>query len=76
MVARLEKTQGGFAIPLTAEMAEALQLREGSAVEVSPVAAPAEEPHSPGPYASVEEVMAIYRELEPEYREVFRELAK
>ena len=79
MGARLEKTQDGFTIPLTAEMVEALQLTEGSAVDVSPVAAPAEIAEKPQPqirYASVEEVMEIHRRLEPEYREVYRELAK
>jgi hypothetical protein len=38
MVARLEKTQDGYAIPLTAEMVEALHLAEGAEVEVRAVA--------------------------------------
>ncbi len=76
MVARLEKTQNGFAIPLTAEMVEALQLAEGSAVEVSPVVAPAEEPRSQVRYASVEEVLQAFHETLPEHEAAYRELAK
>ena len=76
MVARLEKTKHGFAIPLTVEMVEALQLTEGSAVEVSPVAASAEQPRSQVRYASVEEVMQAYRDTLPRHEAAYRELAK
>ena len=76
MVARLEKTQHGFAIPLTAEMVETLQLAEGSAVEVSPVSAPAEGPRPQVRYASVEEVMQAYRDTLPQHEAAYRELAK
>ena len=76
MVARLEKTQQGFAIPLTAEMVEALRLTEGSPVEVSPVAEPAEEPRPQIRYLSVEETMKIHREMEPLHAAAYRELAK
>jgi len=76
MVARLEKTQHGFAVPLTAEMVEALQLAEGSAVEVLPVASPAAESRPQVRYASVEEVMEIHRKMEPSHAAAYRELAK
>ena len=76
MVARLQKTQDGFTIPLTTEMVKALQLTEGSAVEVSAVTTPAEEPRSQIRYASVEEAMKIHREMEPRHAAAYRELAK
>jgi hypothetical protein len=76
MVARLEKTQNGFTIPLTTEMVEALQLAEGSVVEVLPVTVPAEEPRPQIQYASVEEVMQAYRDTLPQHEAAYRELAK
>lgn len=76
MVARLQRTQNGFAIPLTAEMAEALQLTEGSAVEVLPVSAPVEEPRQQVRYANVERVMQAYRDTLPQHEAAYRELAK
>ena len=76
MVARLEKTQHGFAIPLTREMVETLQLTEGSAVEVSAVTVPADVPQSQVRYASVDEVMQAYRDTLPQHEAAYRELAK
>jgi hypothetical protein len=76
MVARLEKTKHGYAIPLTAEMVESLHLVEGAAVEVLPLAESADEPHAQIRYASVDEVMKVHREMEPHHAEAYRELAK
>jgi hypothetical protein len=76
MVARLEKTEHGYSIPLTAEMVESLHLVEGAAVQVLPLAESVEEPHAQIRYASVDEVMKIHREMEPHHAEAYRELAK
>lgn len=76
MVARLEKTQDGYAIPLTAEMVEALHLAEGAEVEVRPVQEAAGEQSPRIRYASVEETMKVHREMEPRHAAAYRELAK
>ena len=76
MVARLEKTQNGYAIPLTAEMVETMQLREGARVEVLPLSESVEEPPTQIRYATVEEVMKAHREMEPQHADAYRELAK
>ena len=46
MVARLEKTENGYAISRTAEMVESLRLVEGAAVQVLPLAESVDEPHT------------------------------
>jgi hypothetical protein len=76
MVARLEKTEHGYAIPLTAEMVESLHLFEGAAVQVLPLAESVEESRVQVRYASADEVMKIHREMEPHHAEAYRELAK
>ncbi|HEY4355378.1 MAG TPA: hypothetical protein VGN16_06500 [Acidobacteriaceae bacterium] len=73
MVARLEKTQNGYAIPLTAEMVEALQLREGAAVEVLPIA---EQRRPEIRSATTEEVLRAFEETLPDHEAAYRELAK
>jgi hypothetical protein len=74
MVARLEKTPGGYTISLTVEMVEELQLADGAAVQVLPVAAAESRPQMR--YASTEEVMKVHREMEPYHADAYRELAK
>jgi antitoxin component of MazEF toxin-antitoxin module len=75
MVARLEKTEQGYAILLTEEMVEELHLSVGEAVDVRP----AEDVVTTAPkirYASADEVMKIHRQLEPENAKAYAELAK
>lgn len=74
MVARLEKTEKGYAILLTEEMVRELDLREGAEVEVLPVAEPTERPQIR--YASKEEVLAAFERTLPRHEEAYRELAK
>ena len=76
MVARLEKTENGYAISRTAEMVESLRLVEGAAVQVLPLAESVDEPHTQIRYASVDEVMKVHREMELHHAEAYRELAK
>jgi antitoxin component of MazEF toxin-antitoxin module len=75
MVAHLQKTSDGFVVAVPAEIAEAWNLSEGSAVELSPLpqAVPAERTIR---YASVEEALAAFRETLPLHEEAYRELAK
>lgn len=73
MVARLEKTENGYAIPLTEEMVEALHLREGAAVEILPVAT---EGRPEIRFASTEEVLRAFEETLPQHEAAYRELAK
>ena len=76
MVALLEKTENGYAIPLTMEMVEAMQLREGSPVEVSPVGNTADAPHTAIRYATVQEALRAFEETLPQHEAAYRELAK
>lgn len=77
MVARLEKTEQGYAVLLTNEMVESMDLHEGSSVQVIPLAEPAGDQRSAEiHYLTVEEGMKIHREMEPFHAEAYRELAK
>jgi hypothetical protein len=76
MVARLEKTQGGYTISLTAEMVEELHIGDGAAVQVLPMPEVVEESRPQIRYASAEEVMAAHREMEPYHAVAYSELAK
>ncbi len=62
-------------VAVPAEIAEAWNLGEGSAVELSPLseAVPAERTIR---YASVEEALTAFRETLPLHEEAYRELAK
>lgn len=76
MVARLKRTELGYAILLTEEMVEELRLAEGSAVQVLPAPETAEEPRPQIRYASAAEALRIHRETEPAHAAAYRELAK
>lgn len=71
MVARVQKTQTGYVVPLTAEMVATLQLSDGSEVELQAVASATNTR-----YATVEEVLDAYRLTLPEHANTYRELAK
>jgi len=75
MVAHIQKTSDGFMVAVPAEIVEAWNLREGSAVELTPLseAVPAERTIR---YASIEEALAAFRETLPQHEEAYRELAK
>ena len=69
MVARLEKTQAGYAIFLTEEMVEALKLHEGAPVEVLPFSPEIR-------YASTEDALRAFEESLPRHEAAYRALAK
>ena len=74
MVMRVEKIGETLCVVIPAEAAEALGLRDGAAVEVKAAnGAASVEEHR---YATVEEGMAAFREVEALHRNTFRELAK
>jgi antitoxin component of MazEF toxin-antitoxin module len=73
MVVQVQKLGNRFTFVLPPEVARELDLEDGSAVEIrraDNVPAPAFR------YASVDEVMEAHREMEPQYAETYRELAK
>ena len=74
MQVRVQKIDSnGVVLPL--QVAEALKLVEGSEVVIQ--VAHAEERSVRGiRFATLEEAMQAYRDTEPEYREVYRALAK
>jgi hypothetical protein len=76
MVLHVEKTEKGWGISLTDEMAETMRLVDGGPVQVLPVEESAVEPRVQIRYASVEEVMKAHRETEPRHAAAYRELAK
>ena len=75
MVARLEKTQEGYAIRLTAEMVEELRLAEGAVVEVRPatngILPVVEIRHLPR-----EKALDLYERSKADFGEAYEALAK
>ncbi len=72
---RVQHVEGEYRVVLTAEALAALNLRDGSAVEVLPVVeAPATAPTIR--YLTNEEALNAYRETLPQFRAAYEELAK
>lgn len=72
---RVQHVEGEYRVVLTAEALAALNLTDGSAVEVLPVAeAPA--PSSAIRYLTNEEALDAYRQTLPQFRDAYEELAK
>ena len=75
MVMRVQQIGDEYRVVLSPEAIEALNLSDGSEVEVRRV-----EPESDQPstirYISVEEALDAYRSTLPQHREAYRELAK
>ena len=71
MVMRVQVVDGEYRVVLPAEAVEALKLKEGTAVQVVPVAEPEK-----SRYVGVDEAMKAYFETEPLHRDSYRELAK
>ncbi len=71
MIGRVEKTAGGYVVPLTAEMAQQLQVAEGCEVEVLPITTTAGVR-----YASMEDSLAAFERTLPQHENSYRALAK
>ena len=76
MVARVQKISEGYAIVLTEDALRELNLIEGSAVEIRPVATGQEKSRPEIRYASAEEAMAAFERTLPQHEDTYRELAK
>ncbi len=73
MTFQIQHTEGEYKVVLTAQQMEALHLTEGAEVDIVPHTDGKSPEHR---YLSIEEGTAIYREIEPVYRETFLTLAK
>jgi antitoxin component of MazEF toxin-antitoxin module len=75
MVAHVEKTANGFMISVPTNVAEAWNLSDGSAVELTQICRPVADERTIR-YATVEEALAAFRDTLPQHEEAYRELAK
>jgi hypothetical protein len=73
MVMRLQLVDGKYMVEVPIETVEALKLREGAPVKLTPVEVSGKEEHR---YMTLEEGMAAFRSTLHENRDVYRELAK
>ena len=71
MVIKVERTEAGLVIPITSEMAKALEVTEGTEVEVLPVATDGAQRH-----ATIEETLAAFERTLPHHENAYRALAK
>jgi antitoxin component of MazEF toxin-antitoxin module len=76
MVVRVQKISEGYGIVLTEDALRELNLAEGVAVELRPVAAETENSRPEIRYLSLDEGLSIFRETEPEHRQTYEQLAK
>ncbi len=75
MVMRVQQVDGEYRVVLTPEALAALNLTDGSPVEVLPVVeAPATSPEIR--YLTNEEALDAYRQTLPQFRDAYEELAK
>jgi hypothetical protein len=75
MVMRVQQVDGEYRVVLTPEALVALNLTDGSPVEVLPVV----EAQAPSPeirYLTNDEALNAYRETLPQFRDAYEELAK
>jgi hypothetical protein len=75
MVMRVQQVDGEYRVVLTPEALAALNLTDGSPVEVLPVVeAPAPSPKIR--YLTNDEALHAYRQTLPQFRDAYEELAK
>jgi hypothetical protein len=71
MLAKVQRTEQGLVIPVTAEMAQSLALAEGAEVDILPVTAAHGNRH-----ATVQEALTAFDRTLPQHENAYRELAK
>jgi hypothetical protein len=73
MVMRVQLVAGEYKVVLPPEAVEQLQLKDGDPVEIKALPEATRSEHRT---MTLEEGMEIFRRIEPQHREAFRELAK
>jgi antitoxin component of MazEF toxin-antitoxin module len=76
MVARVQRISEGYAIVLTQDALEELNLAEGSAVEIRAVDAADSGAQPKIIYLTMDEGLSLFQETEPEHRRTYEQLAK